>query len=171
MYIEFCYFLTKAVPITVGQSRTTRHETDRQFEGFVANLLTPKKNLPFLSHFFASSVPSMAMFSSSVTINPFSLRISTPYPTTKIPAKFSLSVASSLRPSSSSSAAEASHDSQSATKTENIGVSAKGPSPKEPYVEPPEFQYSYALANPNGNPVVKFVQSTESTIERVCQIL
>ncbi|KAL8542232.1 hypothetical protein ACS0TY_003192 [Phlomoides rotata] len=99
----------------------------------------------------------MATFSSLVTISPFSLRISTQYPDKRIPRKFCLSVASS-------SSAEASHESQSSTKTENI---AKGPPPNKPYVETPDFPYNYALANPNGNPVVKFVQSTESTIERV----
>ncbi|KAL8555351.1 hypothetical protein ACS0TY_003239 [Phlomoides rotata] len=100
----------------------------------------------------------MATFSSLVTISPFSLRISTQYPDKRIPRKFCLSVASSF------SSAEASHESQSSTKTENI---AKGPPPNKPYVETPDFPYNYALANPNGNPVVKFVQSTESTIERV----
>ncbi|KAL0464461.1 UNVERIFIED_CONTAM: hypothetical protein Slati_0333700 [Sesamum latifolium] len=39
-----------------------------------------------------------------------------------------------------------------------------------PFVEPlnpAELPYNYALANPNGSPVVQFVQATESTIERV----
>ncbi|KAL2234156.1 uncharacterized protein LOC105169335 [Sesamum indicum] len=109
----------------------------------------------------------MALISSSVSANPLSLCISTPHSSRKARRKLSPSLAS-LSPSSSSSSA--SQESTSATKTENFGVSTKGSSPRAPFVEPltpPELPYNYALANPNGNPVVQFVQSTESTIERV----
>ncbi|KAI3448860.1 hypothetical protein Pfo_005525 [Paulownia fortunei] len=111
----------------------------------------------------------MAMLSSSVSANLLSVCITIPHSTKKLPRKFSPSVAS-LSPSSSSSSTGASHESPSATKIENFSVPAKGSSPKGPFVEsskPPELPYSYALANPNGNPVVRFVQSTESTIEKV----
>ncbi|CAN0864864.1 hypothetical protein LINGRAHAP2_LOCUS9061 [Linum grandiflorum] len=37
--------------------------------------------------------------------------------------------------------------------------------PSNPFVE---SDFNYALANPNGNPVVRFVRSTESNIERGC---
>lgn len=45
--------------------------------------------------------------------------------------------------------------------------------PSTPFVEtpsrPPESGFNYALANPNGNPLVRFVRSSESSIERVRQ--
>ncbi|KAH6765881.1 hypothetical protein C2S52_016864 [Perilla frutescens var. hirtella] len=104
----------------------------------------------------------MAVLSSSVSASALALCISNPHSPKKTPRKFlSISI------SASSSSAGASHESKSATKTENFGVSAKGSSPKGPFVEAPELPYSYAPANPNGSPVVRFVQSTESTIEKV----
>ncbi|KAL0349371.1 UNVERIFIED_CONTAM: hypothetical protein Sangu_1164900 [Sesamum angustifolium] len=111
----------------------------------------------------------MAPLSSSVSANPFFTCIATPRSAKKkIPKKVSPSFAS-LSPSSSSSAAF--HESSSsATGTGSLSVSAKGSIPKGPFVEPlksPESPYDYALANTNGNAVVKFVQSTESTIEKV----
>lgn len=105
----------------------------------------------------------MAALSSSVSASALSLFISDPYCTRKSPRKYSISISAT-----SSSSAGASHESQSTVKTENFGVSAKGSSPNGPLVEPPEFPYSYAPANPNGSTVVQFVQSTESNIERVC---
>ncbi|KAL0413683.1 UNVERIFIED_CONTAM: hypothetical protein Sradi_1570000 [Sesamum radiatum] len=111
----------------------------------------------------------MAALSSSVSANPFFACISTPRSAKKsIPRKISPSFAS-LSPSSSSSSA-AFHESSSATGTGSLSVSAKGSIPKGPFVEPlksPESPYDYALANTNRNAVVKFVQSTESTIEKV----
>ncbi|KAK6143176.1 hypothetical protein DH2020_023524 [Rehmannia glutinosa] len=100
----------------------------------------------------------MAMLSSSVSANLLSLCISA----RKIAIKNSPLVAS-LNPSSSSS-----HEScSSATKTGNFGVSPKGTSSKGSSVESSK-PYNYALVNQNGNnPVVRFVQSTESTIEKV----
>ncbi|KAK4424938.1 hypothetical protein Salat_1687400 [Sesamum alatum] len=113
----------------------------------------------------------MAVFSSSVSVsaNPFFTCISTPRSFKKIPRKISPSFAS-LSPSSSSSSSAAFHESSSATGTGNLSVSAKGSVPKGPFVEPlksPESPYDCALANTNGNAVVKFVQSTESNIEKV----
>ncbi|CAI9781680.1 unnamed protein product [Fraxinus pennsylvanica] len=102
------------------------------------------------------------MVSSSLSANPLSLClcISTSHsPRTRLSPSLA-----SLRPSSSSS----SHESSSATQNEDL-KSAK-PSIKAPFVEsskPPDKAYNCALANPNGNPVVRFVQSTESSIERV----
>ncbi|KAL0456165.1 UNVERIFIED_CONTAM: hypothetical protein Slati_0955700 [Sesamum latifolium] len=110
----------------------------------------------------------MAALSSSVSANPFFACISTPHSAKKIPRKISPSFAS-LSPSSSSSSA-AFHESSSTTGTGSLSVSAKGSIPKGPFVEPlksPESPYDYALANTNGNAVVKFVQSTESIIEKV----
>ncbi|PIN23634.1 hypothetical protein CDL12_03625 [Handroanthus impetiginosus] len=107
----------------------------------------------------------MAMLCSSVSANPLSLCISTSHFSRKFPRRLSPRLAS-LSPSSSS----ASQESKSATGTENFSASAKGSSPKVPFVEPSnpsELPYNFALANGNGNPVVQFVQSTESTIERV----
>ncbi|KAK6119208.1 hypothetical protein DH2020_047056 [Rehmannia glutinosa] len=109
----------------------------------------------------------MAMLSSSVSANLNSLCISTPHSSRRIARKFSPSLAT-LNPSFSSSSA--SPESTSSTKSESFSVSGKGSSPKAPFVEtskPPELPYNYALANPNGSPFVQFVQSTESTIERV----
>ncbi|KAK6119253.1 hypothetical protein DH2020_046999 [Rehmannia glutinosa] len=109
----------------------------------------------------------MAMLSSSVSANLTSLCISTPRSSRRIARKFSPSLAT-LNPSFSSSSA--SPESTSSTKAESFSVSGKGSSPNAPFVEPskpPELPYNYALANPNGNPFVQFVQSTESTIERV----
>ncbi|KAL7120495.1 hypothetical protein ACP275_02G126600 [Erythranthe tilingii] len=97
----------------------------------------------------------MATLSFSISLNFTSLCISVPSSTKRIPRKIY---------------ASASQESTSATKSENFSVSGNGSSPKVPFVEPskqPESPYSYALANPNGNPVVQFMQSTESTIERV----
>ncbi|XP_022898016.1 uncharacterized protein LOC111411691 isoform X2 [Olea europaea var. sylvestris] len=101
----------------------------------------------------------MAAMVSSLSANPLSLClcISSHSPRTRSsPSLASL-------PSSSSS----SHESSSVTQNENL-KSAK-PSIKSSFVEsskPPDKAYNYALANPNGNPVVRFVQSTESSIER-----
>ncbi|KAL2230432.1 UNVERIFIED_CONTAM: hypothetical protein Sindi_1637600 [Sesamum indicum] len=111
----------------------------------------------------------MAALSSSVSANPFFTCISTPRSAKKIPRKISSSF-DSLSPSSSSSSSAAFHESSPATGTGSLSVSAKGSIPKGQFVEPlksPESPYDYALANTNGSAVVKFVQSTESTIEKV----
>ncbi|KAL0429228.1 UNVERIFIED_CONTAM: hypothetical protein Sradi_0548800 [Sesamum radiatum] len=105
----------------------------------------------------------MALLSSSVSANPLSLCISTPHSSRSARRKLSPSLA--LSPPSSSS--PASQESSSATKTESFGVSTKGPSPFVEPLNPVELPYNYALENPNGSPVVQFVQATESTIERV----
>ncbi|KAL2536712.1 uncharacterized protein Fot_18181 [Forsythia ovata] len=106
-----------------------------------------------------------AMVSSSISANPLSLClcISTSHsPRSSIHRRLSPSLASPRSSSLSSS-----HESSSATQSENL-KSAKT-SIKAPFVEsskPPDKAYNYALANPNGNPVVRFFQSTESSIER-----
>lgn len=105
----------------------------------------------------------MAALSSSVSPSALSPFVSDPHYSRKIPRKYSISA-------TPSSSAESSRESQSTTKTDNFGVSAKGSPPNGPLVEPPEFPYSYAPANPNGSSVVRFVQSTESNIERVCDV-
>ncbi|KAF3648588.1 putative ubiquitin-like protein 5-like [Capsicum annuum] len=64
---------------------------------------------------------------------------------------------------SSSSSAMPSHESSSIESGSVLST------PKVPFVESsktPEDGYNYVMANPNGNPLVKFVQHTESTIER-----
>lgn len=107
----------------------------------------------------------MAALSSSVSPSVLSLFVSDPHSSRKFPRKYSISA------TSSSSSAGSFRESQSTTKTDNSGVSAKGSPPNGPVVEPPEFSYSYAPANPNGSSVVRFVQSTESNIERVCELM
>ncbi|XP_016469687.2 uncharacterized protein LOC107792026 [Nicotiana tabacum] len=67
-----------------------------------------------------------------------------------------------------SSSATPSHESSSSTQSGSVLSSTNSP-PKVPFVESsktPDDGFNYALANPNGNPVVRFVQHTESTIER-----
>lgn len=107
---------------------------------------------------------SMAALASSVSPNPLSLHLFTTKSTPRIPRLFSPSLASLTPPppSSSNSSPPASQKSTSATKTENFTVLGKGPPPKSP-----ELPYNYAYTDLNGDPVVRFVQSTESTIERV----
>ncbi|KAK4379716.1 hypothetical protein RND71_001578 [Anisodus tanguticus] len=66
---------------------------------------------------------------------------------------------------SSSPAAMPSHESSSSSTQSGSVLST----PKVPFVESsktPENGLNYAMANPNGNPVVRFVQHTESAIER-----
>ncbi|XP_059311622.1 uncharacterized protein LOC132063184 [Lycium ferocissimum] len=65
---------------------------------------------------------------------------------------------------SSSSSAMPSHESSSSTQSGSLPSA-----PKLPLVESsktPENGFNHALANSKGNPVVRFVQHTESTIER-----
>ncbi|XP_019225711.1 PREDICTED: uncharacterized protein LOC109207274 [Nicotiana attenuata] len=67
-----------------------------------------------------------------------------------------------------SASATPSHESSSSTQSGSILSSTNSP-PKVPFVESseiPENGFNFALANPNGNPVVRLVQHTESTIER-----
>ncbi|KAH6824555.1 hypothetical protein C2S53_010369 [Perilla frutescens var. hirtella] len=114
----------------------------------------------------------MALLTSSISANPISLHIFTPKSSTKFPRRFSPSLASLSTPpppappppssSSNSSASAASQTSTSPTTTENFTVFGKESSPKAP-----ELPYNYAFTDLNGNSVVRFVQSTESTIERV----
>ncbi|KAG5627532.1 hypothetical protein H5410_012750 [Solanum commersonii] len=64
----------------------------------------------------------------------------------------------------SSSSAMPSHEPSSSSSSTEIGSILS--SPKDPFVDtskPPQNGY---MANPNGNPLVKFVQHTESTIEK-----
>lgn len=70
---------------------------------------------------------------------------------------------------SASASTTPSHESSSSTQSGSVLSSTNSP-PKVPFVESsktPDNGFNYALANPNGNPVVRFVQHTESTIERV----
>ncbi|CAI9786098.1 unnamed protein product [Fraxinus pennsylvanica] len=107
-----------------------------------------------------------AMVSSSLSANPLSLCLCV---STSLSSKTRLHkrlspLLASLRPSSSSS----SHEPSPATQSDNL-KSAK-PSIKAPFVEsskPLDKAYNHALANPNGNLVLRFVQTTESSIERV----
>uniref|UniRef100_A0A5B6ZY80 Structural constituent of ribosome n=1 Tax=Davidia involucrata TaxID=16924 RepID=A0A5B6ZY80_DAVIN len=67
----------------------------------------------------------------------------------------------------SSSSASPESPSSSTSTTGSIGSSK--PSPK-PFVESDRHRdsgFNYALANPNSNPIARFFQSTESSIERV----
>ncbi|PIN27149.1 hypothetical protein CDL12_00065 [Handroanthus impetiginosus] len=108
----------------------------------------------------------MAAFSSSVSANPVSICISTPR-TRKLRRRVSPFLASL---SSSSSSSAAFDESQSHTKTEKHDVSSKGSSPKGHFVDPlkpQELPYNYALGNPSEGRLVRFLQSTESNIERV----
>ncbi|KAL3815105.1 hypothetical protein ACJIZ3_016373 [Penstemon smallii] len=101
----------------------------------------------------------------SVSPSALSLCISAPPHSSK---NFPRKISTSLSPSNSS--ASASHESSSsATKrSDKFNVSAKAP-----FVEPAHSSdtapFNYVLPNPKGNsnPVVRFVQFTESTIERV----
>ncbi|XP_073026372.1 uncharacterized protein [Primulina eburnea] len=103
----------------------------------------------------------MAMFSlSAVSANPLSLCISTCWSCGKLRRKISPLLAS-LIPSSASG----SQESPSAMKNDNYSVSAKGSIPKAPFVElskPPDVMH-----HPNRSPMVRFLQSTESNIEKV----
>lgn len=107
----------------------------------------------------------MAMFShSAVSTNPLSLCISTAYSCGKLRRKVSPLLAS-LSPSSASG----SQESPSAMKNDNYSISAKGLAPKAPFVEPskpPDMMY-----HPNRSPMVRFLQSTESTIEKVRDVI
>lgn len=111
----------------------------------------------------------MALLSSSLSPNLISLHLFAPKSSTKIPRRFSTSLASLSpppTPSSSNSSASASQESTSAAATESFPVFGRESSPKSP-----KLPYNYAFADLNGDPVVRFVQSTESTIERVSSIL
>ncbi|KAH6759155.1 HECT ubiquitin protein ligase family protein KAK [Perilla frutescens var. frutescens] len=95
-----------------------------------------------------------------------------PKSSTKIRRRFSSSLASLSTPppppssSSNSSASASSQAATSPTTIENFTVFGKGPSPKAS-----KLSYNYALTDLNGNSVVRFVQSTDSTIERVAAAL
>lgn len=109
----------------------------------------------------------MALLSSSVSPNLASLRVFAPKSSTKIPRRFSPPLASLSPPTpspSSNSSASASQESTSTAATESFPGFGNGTPPK---AQP----YNYAFADLNGDPVVRFVQSTESTIERVSEIL
>ncbi|XP_047977930.1 uncharacterized protein LOC125219880 [Salvia hispanica] len=95
----------------------------------------------------------MALLSSFLSPNPISLHLFTPKPSAKIPRLFLPSLASLTTPppSSSNPSASASQESTSAATTQTFS-------------KQPELPYNYAFA---GDPVVRFLQSTESTIERV----
>ncbi|KAL3348453.1 hypothetical protein AABB24_021887 [Solanum stoloniferum] len=63
----------------------------------------------------------------------------------------------------SSSSAMPSHEPSSSSSTEIGSILS---SPKAPFVDSSKTPQNGYMANPNGNPLVKFVQHTESTIER-----
>lgn len=71
------------------------------------------------------------------------------------------SLSSSSSPESKASSSPQSVPSSTTTTTT--------PSSSTPFVEsrPPEPPFNYALANPNGNPILRMVRNTESSIERV----
>ncbi|KAM7472539.1 hypothetical protein LguiA_010722 [Lonicera macranthoides] len=105
-----------------------------------------------------------AMLASISSINPLFLsKSTTSLPTPKNYRRFSPSLAS-LRSSSKKS-----HDSSS---TESISPQnpSSSSSSKLPFAESSkqaDKRVNYALANPNGSPVARFVRSTETSIERV----
>ncbi|XP_057807769.1 uncharacterized protein LOC131022330 [Salvia miltiorrhiza] len=103
----------------------------------------------------------MALLSSLVSPNSIPLHVFAPKSPTKLPRQFSHSLASLTPPPPSPSSSNSQESTSSAT-TESFTVLGKGSSPKSP-----ELPYNYAFADLNGDPVVRFVQSTESTIERV----
>ncbi|PSS09972.1 Golgi apparatus membrane protein [Actinidia chinensis var. chinensis] len=102
----------------------------------------------------------MSLLASISTI-PLSLSVSTPHPPPRTrsrrfsPPLASLSSSASPEQASSSSPPES--------------FISSNPSSK-PFVESPKApdkSFNYVLASPNGNPVVRLVQSTESSIERM----
>ncbi|CAA0822156.1 Uncharacterised protein family (UPF0114 [Striga hermonthica] len=105
----------------------------------------------------------MALLSSSVSGKITSLCISSP-------SLFLARTHAKRSPFLASLNASSSPESTSAPKAETFSVSAKGSSQNAAFAansNAPELPYSSDLSNPNGNPFVRFVQSTESTIERV----
>ncbi|XP_027341374.1 uncharacterized protein LOC113854541 [Abrus precatorius] len=70
----------------------------------------------------------------------------------------------SLSSSSSSSA-----ESKSSQSVPSTAAATSNTSSSTPFVEsrPPDPGFNYALTNPNGNPIVRIVRATESSIERV----
>ncbi|KAG6406260.1 hypothetical protein SASPL_133860 [Salvia splendens] len=112
----------------------------------------------------------MALLSSFLSPNPISLHLFTPKSPKKVPRLFLPSLASLSPPpppppspsSSSNPSPSASQESTPAATTQTFSVLGKDSSPKQP-----ELPYNYAFAGLNGDPVVRFLQSTESTIERV----
>ncbi|GFZ02664.1 hypothetical protein Acr_15g0012720 [Actinidia rufa] len=105
----------------------------------------------------------MSLLASISTI-PLSLSVSTPHPPPRTrsrrfsPPLASLSSSASPEQASSSSPPES--------------FISSNPSSK-PFVESPKApdkSFNYVLASPNGNPVVRLVQSTESSIERASSI-
>jgi len=68
------------------------------------------------------------------------------------------------------SLSSSSHESKAQQSVPSATSAATAPSSSTPFVEsrPPDpAAFNYALANPNGNPIVKLVRATESSIERV----
>ncbi|CAK9152287.1 unnamed protein product [Ilex paraguariensis] len=93
----------------------------------------------------------------SIAGTPLSLCISTPhFPRTRKP---------SSSPFASISSASSSHESPPPSTTE--GFISSNPSFVASSSKPQDKNVNFALANPNGNPVARFVRSTESTVERV----
>ncbi|GER45364.1 hypothetical protein STAS_22298 [Striga asiatica] len=127
----------------------------------IKNILLKLKKI-CLTNFIAYN-STMVLLSSSVSGKITSLCISSPsLSLTRTHAKRSPFLAS-LNASSSP-------ESMSAPKAETFSVSTKGSSQNAAFASTsnaPELPYSSDLSNPNGNLFVRFVQSTESTIERV----
>ncbi|QCD95603.1 Uncharacterized protein family UPF0114 [Vigna unguiculata] len=67
------------------------------------------------------------------------------------------------------SVSSSSHESKAQQSVSSATSATTAPSPSTPFVEsrPPDPAFNYALANPNGSPLVRFVRATESSIERV----
>ncbi|CAJ1958889.1 unnamed protein product [Sphenostylis stenocarpa] len=61
------------------------------------------------------------------------------------------------------------HESKAQQSVSSATSAATSPSLSTPFVDsgPPDPAFKYALPNPNGNPLVRFLRATESSIERV----
>ncbi|KAJ7949243.1 putative Structural constituent of ribosome [Quillaja saponaria] len=70
-------------------------------------------------------------------------------------------------PYASLSSSPSSPESKASSPSENRVSSTTSPTPFAESSRSPNSGFNYALANPNGNPIVRIVRSTESTIERV----
>lgn len=109
--------------------------------------------------------PMAALLASISSINPLFLS----KPTTSLPPPKNYRRFSPSLVSLSSSSSKKSHNLSSTEKSESISPPNPSSS-KLPFAESSkqaEKRVNYALANPNGSPVARFVRSTESSIERV----
>lgn len=112
---------------------------------------------------------SMALYSSCTFISPSPPSLALPiHRHSHLPRRVSYPKASLSSSSPESKASPSSHTPPSGPSATTTPTSSSSSS--TPFVEsrPPDPDFNYALANPNGNLVVRMFRSTESSIERVC---